>query len=118
MKKKYLEKALELKKNTEIIENTFNKYNLKVLQYSYTDGGIKYDDCIFYIEISSLEDTTLTEDVKIKLNLYDENGEIVSSKDELILAEKFEGYDTINIKINFCRALSRSKTARVFLIKK
>ncbi len=114
----YFDNSQELKNNTEIIENTFKKHNLQVLKYSYRDGGWNPDDCTLSIEFSSIDDTIkLSENIVIKLNLYDENGEIVSTSEEKLYKSDFEGYDTIEICASGCRALTRAKSARIFVVK-
>lgn len=41
----YLDLAKELKKNTDVMEVTFKRFNLKVLQYSYRPYSDDDADC-------------------------------------------------------------------------
>ena len=68
----------QLNKSIEILEMTFDKFNLQAL----TPGE------------------KLTEDIAIKANFYDEDSTIIFSNDNTIDADEFSGYDTIHMYLN------------------
>lgn len=114
----YIEFARELKRNTDVMEATFRKHNLKILQFSYRSFTDDDADGEMLIEIGTIKDEVLTENVRIKVNLYDEDGELYDTSSEKIVAEDFDGYDTL--KILFCnnrRTLIEAKSAKVYLSK-
>ena len=99
----YANLANELKKNTDIMEMTFKKFNLRVLQYSYHPYSDEDADCELIIEL---------------VNLYDEKGEIFLTESYYIDSENFAGYDTFKISLyNNSNTLIMAKTARVYMSK-
>ena len=111
----YANLANELKKNTDIMEMTFKKFNLRVLQYSYSDEDA---DCELIIELVTMEGDSMTDDASIKVNLYDEKGEIFLTESYYIDSENFAGYDTFKISLyNNSNTLIMAKTARVYMSK-
>ena len=70
------------------------------------------------IEIGTIKDEDLTENVRIKVNLYNEYGELYDTSSGMIVAEDFDGYDTLKIHLyNNGRMLIEAKSARVYLSK-
>lgn len=114
----YIEFARELKRNTDVMEATFRKHNLKILQFSYQPYADDDADCEMLIEIGTIKDENLTENVRIKVNLYNEYGELYDTSSGMIVAEDFDGYDTLKIHLyNNGRTLIEAKSARVYLSK-
>lgn len=114
----YIEFARELKRNTDVMEATFRKHNLKILQFSYQPYADDDADCEMLIEIGTIKDEDLTENVRIKVNLYNEYGELYDTSSGMIVAEDFDGYDTLKIHLyNNGRTLIEAKSARVYLSK-
>ncbi len=119
----YEDLAKELKKNTQIIQTTFNKFNLQVMQVGYRpyaeDGDDDPDaDCDFMVEISSLDNGPMKSNAYIKINLYDENGDLIDHDNKFINADEFTGYDTFKIMMaNDSKTLIRAKSAKVYMSK-
>ena len=63
----YANLANELKKNTDIMEMTFKKFNLRVLQYSYHPYSDEDADCELIIELVTMEGDSMTDDASIKV---------------------------------------------------
>lgn len=112
----YSKQAKELGKNIEIMENTLNENNLRVLNigvsyYDYDDG-----DCQIIVELSSIRGKEIPNDVFIKINLYDKDGDIYAMEDLLVERKHFEWYDTFNIEFyNNCETLKHAKTGRLYV---
>ena len=117
----YEELAKELKKNTQIIQTTFSKFNLQVLQVGYRPYAEEGDDepdadCDFMIEISSLDNAPMKCNAYIKINLYDENGDLIDHDNKLVIADEFSGFDTFKIMMtNDSKTLLRAKSAKVYM---
>lgn len=115
------EKAKKLKQNTEIIDTTFEKHNLQVIDFSIRPESEDESDSDFAIvfEICSLDGGSIDGCIQVKANLYDANGNIYAIKDEHIFASSFEGYDSfeIGVWINE-KALDIIKAIRVFAKKR
>ena len=112
----YIDLARELKRNTDVMETTFRKHSLKILQFSYQPYSDDDADCEMLIEIGTIKDEDLTENVLVKVNLYNEYGEIYDTSSKMILADDFDGYDTLKIHLyNNGRTLIEAKSARVYL---
>ena len=111
----YQDLARELKKNTDIMEVTFKKFNLQVLQISYHPYSDDDADCELIIELTTIDGDSILGDPRIKINLYDENGDIFFNTEEYIDGDEFAGYDTIKIALyNNSRTLLEAKSARVY----
>lgn len=112
----YLDLAKELKKNTDVMEVTFKRFNLKVLQYSYRPYSDDDADCELIIELTTIDGDTLFDSASIKINLYDEEGDIFFTNDYYIDSEEFVGYDTFKITLyNNSRTLILAKSARIYM---
>ena len=110
--------AKELKKNTDIMEMTFAKYNLQVLQYAYHPYGEDDADCELIIEVMSADGNAMAEDAGIKINLYDDAGEIFFTAGQFVDADEFAGYDTFKICLyNNSSTLLEAKSARIYMSK-
>lgn len=114
----FIDLAKELKKNTDVMDFTFAKFNLKVLQYAYHPYSDDDADCELIIEIATIDGNAMTDSSSVKINLYDENGDIFFTTEEYIMEEDFAGYDTFKIKLyNNSRTLLEAKSARIYMSK-
>ena len=119
----YEDLAKELKKNTQVIESTFSRFNLKVLQVAYQpyaeDGDDEPDaDCDLLVELASLNGNPMPSNGHIKINLYDENGDLIYHDDHMVFAEGFAGYDTYSFMLSHnCKTLLVAKSAKVYMSK-
>ena len=97
MDKELLQK--QLNKSTEILEVTFDKFNLQVLGYGFC-GMNEQGWMQLLVELTSTPGEKLRDDVTIKANFYNEDNEIIFSSDDYIYKDDFTGYDTIKIYLN------------------
>ena len=118
----YEDFAKALKKNTGIIQSTFNTFNLQVLQVGYRPYGVEDEDeeadadCDFIIEVSTLNEGKMKCNGYIKVNLYDEEGDLISNDCIAVYSDKFSGYDTYKVMmINDRKTLLRAKSAKVYM---
>ena len=90
----------QLNKSIEILEMTFDKFNLQVIGYGFC--GIQENNgwMELLIELALTPGEKLTEDIAIKANFYDEDSTIIFSNDNTIDADEFSGYDTIHMYLN------------------
>lgn len=90
----------QLNKSIEILEMTFDKFNLQVIGYGFC--GIQENNgwMELLIELALTPGENLTEDIAIKANFYDEDSTIIFSYDNTIDADEFSGYDTIHMYLN------------------
>ena len=114
-----LDEHLEvLKRNTEVVESTFEKFNLKLLDYAYlpSDG---WSCCWYIIELSTIEGTLMKEDAHIKINFYDKDGRLIYSEDEVLSKDDVDGYNTFKLSFQSMtdKRLHRCQTAKIFLSK-
>ena len=73
------------------------------------------DDCSLIIELSTINGDSIDDDVNIKVNLYDGDGEIYDTKEWYIDSEEFAGFDSIQLCFyNNSRTLKEAKSARIF----
>lgn len=111
---------IELRKNTEILENTFERFNLKVISIAYS--GSKYGDHIsLYVELATINGDKIivpknreSDYIKIKVNYY-ENGNLLCSDKEDIHKNGICGYDTIEIGTSYFNIVSRATSARLYV---
>lgn len=93
----YEKSAKNLKKNIEILENTFEMNNLQILNFSVQACGKDDADCSIYIELATIKGTKIPDSVDVKVNLYDKEGELIMVEYTTICEDSFRGYDTITI---------------------
>lgn len=108
----------ELKRNTEVIESTFEKFNLKLLDYAYlpSDG---WNCCWYIIELSTIQGNSIKEDVYIKLNFYNKGGGLIYSEEESIKKKDIDGYNTFKMSFESMtdNRLRKCYKAKIFLSK-
>lgn len=107
----------ELKKNTEVLDMTFEKAGLQIIQQSwqsavYSDGWLDY-----YIEVTGEPDKIGDKYVTIKVNLYDTNGDILTMETGVIEIKLFSGYETKHITFHDDGLLYKACKARVFAVR-
>lgn len=92
--------AKELKKNIQLMESTFTRSNLQVINISckpmFEDDDAKLK---VFVELSTISGTRIPTNTSIKINLYDSEDELYTSDETLIMQDLFNGYDTISIDI-------------------
>jgi hypothetical protein len=108
----------ELKKNIDILENTFSKFGLELVnvgaQYANMVGGkgIK-----FFCEIMSNADMPEDEHFHVKINVYDSKGSLISMGQEKLNTKDFTGYDTLCIAVFHDTIHYEVTKARIYLTK-
>lgn len=114
----YKELAKNLQKNTTIVEQTFTKNNLKVYGLGIKELGPKDGDCKVYLELGCIDGEELEDSFEIKINFYDEEGNIYKLFTICLEQDDFLCYDTIEF---YCRdnkrLLDQAVAARIYLKK-
>lgn len=107
--------AQQLRKNIDILDNTFEKYELEVLSVGIANVD---EDGWFQVVIEILKKNSEKLDVSldIKVNCYDEDG-IISSNSKILFAEDFSGYDTLVIHFQEDNLIYKTNKIRVFVTK-
>ncbi len=110
----------ELRKNTEILESTFEQYNLKILSVAYSTSLPKGDELTTWLEMISIDGdkiklpkSILAHSLKIIINFY-QNDRLLCSTSTTVFPEQFNGYDTEELHISFCGLITRATKARIF----
>jgi hypothetical protein len=112
----YSEIAKQLKRNIQIMDNTFSANNLKVLDIACKPCADDDADFDLYVEISSITGNTIPNDVCIKINLYDKDDELYLSDDTTIFKEYFTEYDTVKISFyDSFHTLDVAKRGRLYV---
>lgn len=107
---------IELKNRTEILDEMFEKVNLKVLQFMFRQ--FDKDEAELIIELQTVSGEEIPGDVILKINLYDKEGEIFFTEDYRINQTQFYKYDTYSIPLfDDCRSFSHAKSAKIFITK-
>ena len=86
-----------LNKNVDVLESTFEKYNLQVINYGFCGIDISNGWMQLLVEIASIDGSVLSDDINIKVNLYDEQNTIIYSQDIYVDQNDFSGYDTADL---------------------
>ena len=114
----YEKLAKNLKKNIEILENTFEVNNLQVLNVSVQACGEDDADCEIYVELVTIKGSKIPESLNVKINLYDKEDDSLMVPTVSIYENEFRGYDTI--QFNCYRdnsTLKKVKKGRLYVVK-
>lgn len=111
---------IELKKNTEILENAFEKLNLKVLGVAYS-GSTHSGTITAYVELVAINGNKLklprdSFGAEIKINFY-ENGNLICCENCCLDKDNFNGYDTLEINCTYNNLITRATNARLYAVK-
>lgn len=108
--------AKELKKNIEVMTNTFEANNLQVLHLTVKPYSEDDADCNILLELSTISGSALESDVSVKINLYDEDDELYLTNSETIYKSSFSGYDTVTINCyDDSKTLDKAVKGRLYL---
>lgn len=116
--KDFLSKENELKQNIDIMQMTFEKFGLEVLNVSLTyqkmlgGNGIK-----FFVEILSNESFDQNQSFYIKINVYDKDGVLISMNSKYLNGKSFLGFDTLDVAVFHENIWQNAVKARVYLAK-
>ncbi len=114
----YIKNEKRLKKNIEILENTFSKYNLHLVNV-----GIQYAEMIggkgikFFCEIEANGELICDEQLSIKVNVYNKDGGLISMGSETFDCNNFTGYDTFVIAVFHDIIHNDATKAKIYLTK-
>ena len=106
----------ELAKNTEVLENLFTSFNLKLedIMYSSIPRGCVYA----YIEFSTLDGSSMIRSevslIQFKINFY-KNKKLLYSNAASYLVSSFNGYEIIKIPTDLVNLIEYATSARIFI---
>ena len=92
----YKQRAKELKKNIQVLTKTFETNGLQFLGFgcrAYSEG-----DPDLVISVEMLSNTELSEDLVLRINLYDDEENLFLSESQIV-PEGFSGYSTFTISV-------------------
>lgn len=114
----YREMAKELKKHIEVMTNTFEANNLKLEGMSCRACAEDDGDLSVYVELASIQGSSIPADVRVKINLYDADGEIYMTGEESLYEEDFAGYDTLELQcFDDCQTLDIAKSGKLYVVR-
>lgn len=88
--------AKNLNKNVDVVESTFSQNNLQVISYGFC-GINESGNMALLIEIASINGNSISSNIDVKANFYDEDGIIIYSESTMVYEEDFTGYDTLKL---------------------
>ena len=118
-KRKFEEKKAivsNLIKNTDVLEMQFESYGLKVSSFGYA-----IDDTFWlqvFVEIISICLGKLECDYSIKVNAYDENGNLIGNKDRMLCASDFNGFEAFTFYFQTDGIGLEAHKTRIFITKR
>lgn len=112
----------ELAKNTEILESTTSKFNIRILNIAYS-ASCGNGNITTYIEFTTMDGSTIKKPktstgLSFKINFYKDSRLLYSSSSyfDSDYIYNFSGYDTIHIFSNFNGLIEHSTSARIFVV--
>lgn len=109
---------IELKKNIDILEGTFSKFGLEVINV-----GVEYANMLggkgikFFCEIMSNETLPEKTHFNIKINVYNANGDLISMGSKMMSTDQYMGYDTFEIAVFHKSIHDEAAKVRIYLTK-
>lgn len=109
--------AKELKKNIEVMTNTFEANNLQLLHLTVKPYSEEDADCSILVEVATISGTDIPRNgLNIKINLYDDNDELYLTEAYYINDESFSGYDTYEINCyDDSKTLKKAVKGRLYI---
>lgn len=108
---------VQLNNCVEILENTLNDLNLQIINYGIShisdDGGYNV-----ILEIVSVSNASISQNVVIKVNVYEENNSIIATEHQTIFKEDFSGYDTLEVWLQIDNLAYNTSKIRIFAVKR
>lgn len=108
----YKEKINELRGKTVLLPETFEKYGLNVEAVGFSE--IEKNNFTILVEVVAKKASGLKEDIEIKANAYDEEGQIIASEHEIVFADDFDGINTYSIYMQETDILERVQKIRLY----
>jgi hypothetical protein len=113
----YEDLAKELKKNIQIMTNTFEGNNLQVLNVSCRPTSSTSAHLDVYVELASIKGSKISTNVDIKINLYDSDGELLYCESQALFSCDFRGYDTLKILCYDDNTLNNATKGRLYAVR-
>lgn len=111
----FADKAKELKKNIRIVKETFDDYDIEVLNIGCRAFSDKDADVVVLVEISRKSKEEMDTNLNLKVNLYDKDKELYLTGEKFV-PYTFTGYDTISIECkDHKNALKTAFTGKVYV---
>ena len=108
----YQQQLNDLRNKTVLLPETFEKYGLNVDAVGFSD--IDKNSFIILIEVIATTRSGLKEDIEIKVNMYDEGGQIITSETACVNAEDFDGINTYSVYADETGLLERVQKIRIY----
>lgn len=89
--------AKALKDHIEIMTHTFEANNLQVLHLGVKPYSSNDADCNLLVELASIEGSSISADLTVKINMYDKDEDLYLVKCGYLKADTFSGFDTLSI---------------------
>lgn len=99
----------------EIVNSTFEKNNLQVLGQGFCNIDTEFGTMSLLVEIASINNTKIKQDLFLKVNCYDERNNIIYSTDECIDETSFDGYDTLELCLLDDNLVFKTKKCRIYI---
>ena len=106
-----------LNRNVDVLESTLEKYNCRVISYGFCGIDTSNGWMQFLVEVATIKGSKLTDDIQLKVNLYDAQGVIIYSDEIDIDQDDFAGYDTLHFYLNENNVAYDAAKARLFAVK-
>ena len=104
-------------KNTDVLEMQFESFGLKVSSIGYElSNHSDYWLCAF-VEIISSGKGKLVDDFQVKVNLYNESGNLIGNEFGFLEGSEFNGFETFNLAFQNDGIGLAAHKARIFITK-
>ncbi len=114
----YTREAARLRENIQVITSTFESNNLRVLNVGCKPYSDDDADALVFVELTTINGSSIPCDLEVKVNLYDSNGVLYMSNSEYLPEDEFSGYDTLQIQCyDSSHTLERAVSGRLFVTK-
>jgi len=109
--------AKNLNKNVEVITQSFDNYGIEVLSYGFCKINEETGWLDLMVEIEDESGFGLEDDLQLKVNLYDEEGDIIYSDSEYIYEDEFDGFDTVHFHLSEDGLAFNADRCRLYMTK-
>ena len=109
--------AKNLNKRVDVVESSFDNYGITVVTYGFCKIDEETGSLDLLVEIEDESGFGIDQDLHLKVNLYDEDEEIIYSGGEYIYGDDFDGYDTIRIHMDEDGLAFNAVRCRIYMTK-
>lgn len=107
-----------LKENIEILTGMFSRYGLEIINVTINESLYNDDEMTVLLEVLANDYFVKSDDFyDIKINAYDENGELITVGSRGIYFANFDGYDTKEIRLTESNICNRAAKVRIYIVK-